>query len=147
MSFLVGYVDGKEYYGPFHIHPSNGRKMVGIIHSSTKHKFIYDTKEESLGSTSYNTETGGSVSNATTTDSVDTPTATPSPTPDPEPTPTPTSNSHHTTDKWKWWSRWIPPQHLHPLPHHHHQLLLHPLVVAADMADTNKYHKRGIHVP
>ena len=86
---LVGYVDGKEYYGPFHIHPSNGRKMVGIIHSSTKHKFIYDTKEESLGLTSYSTETGGSVSNVTTTDSVDTPTATPSPTPAPEPTPTP----------------------------------------------------------
>ena len=87
---LVGYVDGKEYYGPYHIHPSNGRKMVGIIHSSTKHKFIYDTRQESLGSTSYSIETGGSVSNITTTDSVDTPTATPSPTPAPEPTPIPT---------------------------------------------------------
>ena len=124
----------------------NGRKMVGIIHSSTKHKFIYDTRQESLGSTSYSIETGGSVSNITTTDSVDTPTATPSPTPAPEPTPipTPTPTTQQTSGSG---GAGRSSQHLHLLHHHHHQLLLHPLVVVADMADTNKYHKRGIHVP
>ena len=78
---LVGYVDGKEYYGPYHIHPSNGRKMVGVTHSSVPHKYIYNNKEDSLGSP-YTISIGDEVS-------TDTPTATPSPTPTPEPTPAP----------------------------------------------------------
>ena len=41
---LVGYVNGKAYYGPFHIHPTNGRKMVGATHTSAPHQFIYDTQ-------------------------------------------------------------------------------------------------------
>jgi len=36
----------KTYYGPYHIH--NGRKMVGPIHISRPHAYIYETKEESL---------------------------------------------------------------------------------------------------
>ena len=78
---LVGYVDGKEYYGPYHIHPSNGRKMVGVTHSSVPHKYIYNNREDSLGSP-YTISTSGEVS-------TDTPTATPSPTPAPEPIPSP----------------------------------------------------------
>ena len=78
---LVGYVDGKEYYGPYHIHPSNGRKMVGVTHSSVPHKYIYNNKEDSLGSP-YTISIGDEVS-------TDTPTATPSPTPAPEPIPSP----------------------------------------------------------
>jgi len=43
---FVGWVDGEPYYGPFHIH--YGRKMVGGVHVSTPHAYIYDTKEASL---------------------------------------------------------------------------------------------------
>ena len=42
----VGWVKGKPYYGPFHIH--KGRKMVGAKHVSTPHDYIYDTKQASL---------------------------------------------------------------------------------------------------
>ena len=37
---IVGYVDGKPYTGPFHIHPSTGRKMVGAFHTETPHQYI-----------------------------------------------------------------------------------------------------------
>jgi len=43
---LIGWVNGKPYYGPYHIH--NNRKMVGPRHTSRQHSYIYDTKEESL---------------------------------------------------------------------------------------------------
>ena len=93
---VVGYVDGKPYTGPFHVHPSNGRKMVGAFHVSSPHKYIYDTPEESLGSptpivgtTQSSTQT--TTSTTTTTTSTSTPTATPSPTPTPTPTPPATS--------------------------------------------------------
>ena len=46
---LVGYVNGVEYYGPFHIHPNKGVKMVGAQHVDYPHEIIYDTMEESLG--------------------------------------------------------------------------------------------------
>ena len=45
----VGWVNGNPYYGPFHVHPTTGRKMVGAVHVSTPHDTIYNTKEESLG--------------------------------------------------------------------------------------------------
>ena len=43
---IIGYVNGQPYYGPFHKH--KGRKMVGAVHSSKPHAFIYDTPEASL---------------------------------------------------------------------------------------------------
>jgi len=46
---LVGYVNGKPYYGPFHLHPNRGVKMVGAQHVNYPHEIIYDTIEESLG--------------------------------------------------------------------------------------------------
>ena len=46
---LVGYVKGQPYYGPFHIHPTRGVKMVGIAHTTTSHEIIYDTPEQSFG--------------------------------------------------------------------------------------------------
>ena len=46
---LVGYVKGKPYYGPYHIHPSRGVKMVGIAHTTSPHEIIYDTPEQSFG--------------------------------------------------------------------------------------------------
>ncbi len=52
---LVGYVNGREYYGPFHTHPDSGVKMVGERHKSTPHAIIYNTKQESLGQSSLNT--------------------------------------------------------------------------------------------
>ena len=45
---LVGYVNGEPYYGPYHIHPTKGVKMVGVAHTSTPHEIIYDTPEQSF---------------------------------------------------------------------------------------------------
>ena len=45
---IVGYVNGKEYNGPFHVHPETGQKMVGIAHTTRAHSTIYDTPQESL---------------------------------------------------------------------------------------------------
>jgi len=116
---LVGYVNGKPYYGPFHIHPSNGRKMVGATHTSTPHQYIYETEAESLGSnrtvstttqiitetsptpTSSDTSTTSTSSTTTSTVTTPLPSSTPPPTtstgggggtsntPTPTPTPTP----------------------------------------------------------
>ena len=47
---LVGYVNGKPYYGAYHIHPVSGVKMVGIAHTTSFHEVIYDTPEQSFGS-------------------------------------------------------------------------------------------------
>ena len=116
---LVGYVNGKAYYGPFHIHPTNGRKMVGAKHTSAPHQYIYDTQAESLGSSSgtvstttqiirETSSTSSSTSSSTTTTSTTSSTTTPPPsstpppttsggggstpsTPTPSPTPTPPS--------------------------------------------------------
>ena len=113
---IVGYVNGKPYYGPFHIHPSNGRKMVGATHTSTPHQYIYETEAESLGSnrtvstttqiiretSSTSSSTSSSTTTTSTTSTVTTPppSSTPPPTtstggggtsttPTPTPTPTP----------------------------------------------------------
>ena len=94
---LVGYVNGKEYYGPFHIHPTNGRKMVGATHTSTPHQYIYDTQAESLGSSSgtvstttqiirETSSTSSSTSSSTTTTSTTSSTTTPPPSSTPPPT-------------------------------------------------------------
>ena len=45
---IVGYVNGKEYNGPFHVMP-NGQKMTGLQHSNTD-AIIYGTPQESLRS-------------------------------------------------------------------------------------------------
>ena len=45
---IVGYVNGKPYYGPYHLHPTTGVKMVGAVHTSTQHDIIYDTPEQSF---------------------------------------------------------------------------------------------------
>ena len=102
---LVGYVNGREYYGPFHVHPETGVKMVGERHKSTPHAIIYNTKEESLGQTvtqiveSEDTQTQSTPAvgpSVTTAPPSVTPTPTPTPTsintdtPPPTPTPTPT---------------------------------------------------------
>ena len=100
---LVGYVNGEPYYGPFHIHPKTGRKMVGATHVSTPHEYIYNTQAESLaGNVTVSTTTQVSQTTTTTTTTTETTTPTPtpttttssvptpSPTPAPQPTPTPT---------------------------------------------------------
>ena len=43
-----GYVSGKPYYGPIHIHPETGLKMVGAEHAPYPHAIVYDTIGESL---------------------------------------------------------------------------------------------------
>jgi len=45
---IVGYVDGKEYNGPFHVHPETGQKMVGLAHTTSPHATIYNSPQESL---------------------------------------------------------------------------------------------------
>ena len=45
---IVGYVNGKPYNGPFHVHPTTGAKMVGIAHTTSGHATIYNTPQESL---------------------------------------------------------------------------------------------------
>ena len=47
---IVGFVDGKPYRGPFHLHPTRGVKMVGVAHTTSAHAVIYDTPQESLRS-------------------------------------------------------------------------------------------------
>ena len=47
---IVGYVNGKPYNGPFHLHPTKGVKMVGSAHTTTPHATIYNTPQESFGS-------------------------------------------------------------------------------------------------
>ena len=91
---FVGYVNGKKYYGPFHIHM--GRRMTGVSHTGSG-QYIYNNPAESLGSTSASVSTTTQISQVST--STSTPTATPSPTPTPPatsggggsaPTPSPT---------------------------------------------------------
>jgi hypothetical protein len=43
---IVGYVNGKEYNGPFHVMP-NGLKMTGAVHTESD-DIIYNTPQESL---------------------------------------------------------------------------------------------------
>ena len=45
---IVGYVNGKEYIGPFHVMP-NGQKMTGAVHTESD-DIIYNTPQESLRS-------------------------------------------------------------------------------------------------
>ena len=56
---IVGYVDGREYNGPFHVMP-NGQKMTGIDHSDAD-DFIYNTPQESLRSTKQSNITASNV--------------------------------------------------------------------------------------
>jgi len=79
---IVGFINGEPYYGPFHVHPTTGAKMVGIAHTTAPHAIIYDTPQESrtsrstvVTSTSYTTVSSSvqtNVSNTTTTSQPDT---------------------------------------------------------------------------
>ena len=93
---VVGYVNGVEYSGPYHV-MSNGLKMTGATHSGSD-SIIYDTMEESLGqpatvSQTYTTTTTSQTTQTTTQTTVDpTPTIVTEQT-----TPTPTTDTT-TTD-------------------------------------------------
>ena len=78
---IVGYVNGKPYYGPYHFHPETGEKMVGAVHTSVPHEIIYDTPEQSF--------TPSVIGVASTTTQVDTTTD--------QPTITPTSTMTNNT--------------------------------------------------
>ena len=52
---IVGFINGEPYYGPFHVHPTTGAKMVGIAHTTAPHAIIYDTPQESRTSRSIGT--------------------------------------------------------------------------------------------
>ena len=78
---IVGYVNGKPYYGPYHFHPKTGEKMVGAVHTSVPHEIIYDTPEQSF--------TPSVIGVASTTTQVDTTTD--------QPTITPTSTMTNNT--------------------------------------------------
>tara|TARA_B100001287_G_scaffold276670_1_gene288604 strand:+ start:4202 stop:6571 length:2370 start_codon:yes stop_codon:yes gene_type:complete len=90
---IIGYVRGKPYSGPFHLHPSRGVKMVGAVHINQPHEIIYDTLDESLETLS--TIKTGITTSLTTTERE--PTITPTSTPTPTPTQMPdTSSSPYT---------------------------------------------------
>ena len=66
---LIGYVNGVEYYGPFHVHQrSDGSivKMVGSQHVDYPHEIIYATIEESLGGSPVVSQTSSSVTSDST---------------------------------------------------------------------------------
>ena len=67
---MVGYVNGVEYSGPYHV-MSNGLKMTGATHSGSD-SIIYDTMEESLGKPATISQTS-SYSTPQTTEVTDTP--------------------------------------------------------------------------
>ena len=56
---IVGYVNGKEYNGPFHVMP-DGTKMTGLEHSD-RDSTIYGTPQESLRSGSTPSSNVGST--------------------------------------------------------------------------------------
>ena len=66
---IVGFINGEPYYGPFHIHPDRGVKMVGAAHTTTPHAIIYDTPAESR------TSSAGTGSVASTMSTVASPSA------------------------------------------------------------------------
>jgi hypothetical protein len=68
---VVGYVNGVEYSGPYHV-MSNGLKMTGATHSGSD-SIIYDTMEESLGQPAVISQTS-SYATPETTEVVETPT-------------------------------------------------------------------------
>ena len=66
---LIGYVNGVEYYGPFHVHQrSDGSivKMVGSQHVDYPHEIIYATIEESLGGSPIVSQTSSSITSDST---------------------------------------------------------------------------------
>ena len=96
---IVGFINGEPYYGPFHVHPTTGAKMVGVAHTTAPHAIIYDTPQESrtsrspvVTSTSYTTVSSApvqNVSDTTTTSQSDTSNTTTAPQMDiPDQTPT-----------------------------------------------------------
>ena len=93
---IVGFINGDPYYGPFHIHPSTGLKMVGAAHTTTPHSIIYDTPAESRSATAIRqaastipmtTVSSPSVSSSTPDTSTTTTTSTPPSSPPPSSTP------------------------------------------------------------
>ena len=71
---IVGFINGEPYYGPFHVHPTTGAKMVGIAHTTAPHAIIYDTPQESrtsrsivTTSTSYTTVSSSVQTNVSST--------------------------------------------------------------------------------
>ena len=95
---IVGFVNGDPYYGPFHIHPDRGVKMVGAAHTTTPHAIIYDTPAESrtssagTGSVQQTMTTVTSPTGTTYTPPEPT-TTTPAPTTTPEPPSSPPPSS------------------------------------------------------
>ena len=68
---IVGFINGDPYYGPFHIHPDTGVKMVGAAHTTSPHAIIYDTPAESRSANAV------TASTSTTMTTVSSPTAAP----------------------------------------------------------------------
>ena len=59
---IVGFINGEPYYGPFHIHPNTGVKMVGAAHTTTPHSIIYDTPALSRTSSASPSTTSSTIS-------------------------------------------------------------------------------------
>ena len=99
---IVGFINGDPYYGPFHIHPSTGLKMVGAAHTTTPHSIIYDTPAESRSASAIRqaastipmtTVSSSSVSSSTPDTSTTTTTETTTPSTSTPPSSSPPSSS------------------------------------------------------
>ena len=85
---IVGFINGDPYYGPFHVHPETGAKMVGVAHTTAPHAIIYDTPAASRS-------TSAIMASTTTMTTISTPTSTYTPTPTPS---TDTASTQTTTE-------------------------------------------------
>jgi len=70
---LIGFVNGDPYYGPFHVHPTRGVKMVGAAHTTSPHSIIYDTPAESRSSLRTVSSTSTTINKQITSTSQSTP--------------------------------------------------------------------------
>ena len=93
---IVGFINGDPYYGPFHVHPDRGVKMVGAAHTTAPHAIIYDTPAESRSSTAVRASTVTTMTTVTSPAAPYTPSAsepTSTTTTETQTTPTPPSSS------------------------------------------------------
>ena len=88
---IVGFINGEPYYGPFHIHPQSGVKMVGAAHTTAPHAIIYDTPALSRTSSAVSASTTTSIPTVVSPTAPTVETPTPPPETDTTPPPTPPS--------------------------------------------------------
>ena len=90
---IVGFINGEPYYGPFHIHPQTGVKMVGAAHTTAPHAIIYDTPALSRTSSAVSASTNIPIPTVVSPTAPTVETSTPPPETDTTPPSTPPPSS------------------------------------------------------